>query len=250
MKLDGKVAIVTGSGQGVGRGIGLALAAEGARVVLMSRTAARVEAVASEILDRGGEALAITGDVTRPSDIESTLSATLETYGGLDILVNNAQHIPRGRILETPDEEAQAAWESGPLATLRFMRSAHPHLRGGGVIINVGSRAGLRPDPVGRGAYAAAKEAIRALSRAAAMEWGQDEIRVLVILPFATSAELQRMEREDPAAFLRSKNATALGRVGDPEVDIGRAVAFLVGPDASFITGTTIPLDGGKSFVR
>lgn len=250
MKLDGKVAIVTGSGQGVGRGIGLALAAEGARVVLMSRTASRVEAVASEIHDRGGEALAITGDVTRPRDIESTLSTTLETYERLDILVNNAQHIPRGRILETSDEEAQAAWESGPLATLRFMRSAHPHLKGGGVIINVGSRAGLRPDPVGMGAYAAAKEAIRALSRTAAMEWGQDGIRVLVILPFATSAHLQRMEREDPEAFLRTKNATALGRVGDPEVDIGRAVAFLVGPDADFITGATIPLDGGKSFVR
>ena len=84
MKLDGKVAIVTGSGQGVGRGIGLALAAEGARVVLMSRTASRVEAVASEIHDRGGEALAITGDVTRPRDIESTLSTTLETYERLE----------------------------------------------------------------------------------------------------------------------------------------------------------------------
>ena len=250
MKLEGKVAIVTGSGQGVGRGISLALAAEGAKVVLMSRTGAKVEAVAAEIADRGGQALPIEGDVTRPADIESTLATTLDTYGRLDILVNNAQHIPRGRILDTPDEEAQAAWESGPLATLRFMRSAHPHLKGDGVIVNVGSRAGLRPDPIGQGAYAAAKEAIRALSRAAAMEWGPDGIRVLVILPFATSAQLERMQREDPEAFARTKNATALGRVGDPEVDVGRAVAFLVGPDAGFITGATIPIDGGKSFVR
>jgi NAD(P)-dependent dehydrogenase (short-subunit alcohol dehydrogenase family) len=250
MKLAGKVGIVTGSGQGVGRGIALALAAEGASVVLMSRTGARVEQVAQEILDRGGEALPIEGDVTKLADIEGTLEKTIETYGRLDILVNNAQHIPRGLILDTPDSEAQAAWESGPLATLRFMRLAHPHLRPGSAIINIGSRAGLRPDPIGQGAYAAAKEAIRAFSRAAAMEWGPDGIRVNVVLPFATSAALERMERENPEAFARTKNATALGRVGDPEVDIGRAVAFLVGPDAGFITGTTIPVDGGKSFVR
>ena len=250
MKLKGKTAIVTGSGQGVGRGIALALAAEGAAVVLMGRTGAKVVRVAAEIADRGGTALAIEGDVTRPEDIESALNTTLEAFGRLDILVNNAQHIPRGRLLETTDHDAQAAWESGPLATLRFMRSAHPHLKGGGVIINVGSRVGVRPDPMGYGAYAAAKEAIRALSRTAAMEWGPDGIRVIVILPFATSPELERMQREEPEAYARTRDATALGRVGDPETDIGRAVAFLVGPDAGFITGTSIPLDGGKSFVR
>ena len=250
MKLAGKVAIVTGGGQGVGRGIALALAAEGATTVLMGRTAAKVRRVAAEIAERGGKALAMEGDVTRPADIDAVLAATIESFGRLDILVNNAQHIPRGRLLDLPDSEVQAAWESGPLATLRFMRSAHPHLRGGGVIINLGSRAGVRPDPIGCGAYAAAKEAIRALSRSAAMEWGLDGIRVIVILPFAVSAQLERMEREDPEAFARTVNATALGRVGDPEADVGRAVAFLAGPDAGFITGTTVALDGGKSFVR
>ena len=250
MKLQDKVAIVTGSGQGVGRGVALALASEGATVVLMGRTGAKVERVAAEITDRGGTALAIEGDVTRPEDIESTLAATLEAFGRLDILVNNAQHIHRGPLLETSDSDAQASWESGPLATLRFMRAAHPHLKGGGVIINVGSRVGVRPDPMGFGAYAAAKEAIRALSRTAAMEWGPDGIRVNVILPFATSPELERMQREDPEAYARTRDATALGRVGDPEIDVGRAVAFLAGPDAGFITGTSIGLDGGKSFVR
>ena len=250
MKLQDKVAIVTGSGQGVGRGIALALAAEGAAVVLMGRTGAKVKRVAAEITDRGGTALAVEGDVTRPDDIESTLAATLEAFGRLDILVNNAQHIHRGPLLETSDSDAQASWESGPLATLRFMRAAYPHLRDGGVIINLGSRAGVRPDPVGFGVYAAAKEAIRALSRTAAVEWGPDGIRVNVILPFATSPELERMQREDPEAYARTRDATALGRVGDPEIDVGRAVAFLAGPDAGFITGTSVALDGGKSFVR
>ena len=208
----------------------MALAAEGAAVVLMGRTGAKVERVAAEIIDRGGRAFPIEGDVTRIADIESTLKATIESFGRLDILINNAQHIPRGLLLDTPDEESQAAWESGPLATLRFMRLAHPHLLDGGAIINIGSRAGLRPDPIGQGAYAAAKEAIRAFSRAAAMEWGPDGIRVNVVLPFATSPQLERMEREDPEAFARTKHDTALGRVGDPEVDIGRVVAFLVGP--------------------
>ena len=250
MKLQGKVAIVTGPGQGVGRGIALALASEGAATVLMGRTGAKVQRVAAEITDRGGVALPIEGDVTRPEDIASTLATTIETFGRLDILVNNAQHIHRGPLLESTDGDAQASWESGPLATLRFMRAAHPHLKGGGVIINLGSRVGVRPDPMGFGVYAAAKEAIRALSRTAAMEWGPDGIRVVVILPFATSPELERMQREDPEAYARTRDATALGRVGDPETDIGRAVAFLAGPDGGYITGTTIALDGGKSFVR
>jgi NAD(P)-dependent dehydrogenase (short-subunit alcohol dehydrogenase family) len=250
VKLQGKAAIVTGSGQGVGRGIALALAHEGAAVALMGRTGAKVERVAAEITDRGGVALPIEGDVTRPDDIDATLAATIETFGQLDILVNNAQHIHRGPLLETSDNDARASWESGPLATLRFMQAAHPHLKGGGVIINLGSRAGVRPDPLGFGIYAAAKEAIRALSRTAAVEWGADGIRVVVILPFATSPELERMQREDPEAYARTRDASLLGRVGDPETDIGRAVAFLAGPDGKFITGTTIALDGGKSFVR
>ena len=250
VKLQGKAAIVTGSGQGVGRGIALALAAEGASVALMGRTGAKVERVAAEIAARGGTALPIEGDVTRPQDIESALATTIGTFGRLDILVNNAQHIHRGPLLETSDRDAQASWESGPLATLRFMRAAHRYLKGGGVVINLGSRVGVRPDPMGFGVYAAAKEAIRALSRTAAMEWGADGIRVVVVLPFATSPELERMRREDPEAYARTRDATALGRVGDPEIDVGRAVAFLAGPDAGFITGTSIALDGGKSFVR
>ena len=250
MKLQDKVAIVTGSGQGVGRGIALALAAEGAAVVLMGRTGAKVERVAAEIAARGGSALPIEGDVTRIEDIDSTLATTIEAFGQLDILVNNAQHIHRGPLLETSDRVAQVSWESGPLATLRFMRAAHPHLKGGGVIVNLGSRVGVRPDPMGFGVYAAAKEAIRALSRTAAMEWGADGIRVVVILPFATSPELERMQPEDPEGYARTRDATALGRVGDPEIDIGRAVAFLAGPDGGYITGTSIALDGGKSFVR
>jgi NAD(P)-dependent dehydrogenase (short-subunit alcohol dehydrogenase family) len=135
------------------------------------------------------------------------------------------------------------------MATLRFMRLCHPHLQGGGAIVNLGSRAGVRPDPVNRGAYAAVKEAIRALTRAAAMEWGPDGIRVNAILPYAMSPALEQLSVERPDDYERSRRSVPLGRIGDAEVDVGRAVVFLVGPDAGYITGATIPLDGGNAFV-
>ncbi len=248
--LTGRVAIVTGAGQGVGRGIALALAAAGARVTLMGRTVAKVEAVAAEIEGRGGVALAVGGDVKQLADVEHCIAATLDAFGAIDILVNNAQEVPLGALLEIDDAAVDAAWASGPMATLRFMRLCHPHLKGGGVIVNLGSRAGVRPDPVNRGGYAAVKEAVRAFTRAAAMEWGPDGIRANVILPYAMSpAALEQLAVERPEDYERSRRSVPLGRIGDAEVDIGRAVVFLAGPDASYITGATIPLDGGNAFV-
>ncbi len=247
--LAGKVAIVTGAGQGVGRGIALACASAGAAVVLVGRTLAKVEAVASEIAGRGGTALAVSADVCSAADIDRVVATTVERFGTVDILVNNAQEVPLGPLLEVEESAVQAGWESGPLATLRFMRRCHPHLKGGGVIVNLGSRAGVRPDPVGRGAYAAAKEAIRALTRAAAVEWGHDGIRANVILPYAMSPALERLAEDDPVAYERTRSSVPLGRIGDAEADIGRAVVFLAGPDAAYLTGATIPLDGGNAFL-
>ena len=247
--LAGKVAIVTGAGQGVGRGIALALASAGASVVLVGRTVSKVEAVAAEIAGRGGAALAIGADVCSAGDIDRAVTTTVERFGTVDILVNNAQQVPMGRLLDVDESAVQAGWESGPLATLRFMRRCHPYLKGGGVIINLGSRAGVRPDPVGRGAYAAAKEAIRALTRTAAVEWGHDGIRANVILPYAMSPALEQLAHDDPAAYDRTRLSVPLGRIGDAEADIGRAVVFLAGPDAAYLTGATIPLDGGNAFL-
>ena len=247
--LEGKRALVTGAGQGVGRGIALALAEAGAAVAVVGRTADKCEAVAAEIGGRGGTAVAVEADVKVADDITRSVETTVSELGGLDILVNNAQEVPRGPMLTVTDEAAQAGWESGPLATLRAMRAAHPHLAasGAGVIVNLGSRAGVRPNPAGSGVYAAVKEAIRAMTRAAAIEWAPDGIRALAILPLANSPALAALERDEPDVYESSLRAIPLGRFGDPEVDVGRVVVFLASDDASYLTGITIPIDGGAA---
>lgn len=248
--LDGKRALVTGAGQGVGRGIALALAHEGCAVAVAGRTLSKVEDACREIRGRGVDAIAIRCDVTVAADIAACVERTVAGLGGIDILVNNAQIVPQGTLLDVSDELFDAGWKSGPLATLRFMRACYPHLRGGGSIVNLGSGAGTRPDPVGYGAYAAVKEAIRALTRAAAFEWGPEGIRVNAIIPLATSPGLEHWiatRPEESKAFLAT---VPLGRAGDCENDIGRAVAMLVGPYGSYITGSTLTLDGGQAYLR
>lgn len=248
-ELAGKVALITGAGQGVGQGIALALAASGVKVALAGRTLAKVESVAAEIAARGGEALALACDVKSASDLGAIVDQTVARFGALDILVNNAQEVPLGKLDDVSDEAFLAGFESGPLASFRLMKLARPHLaaRGGGTIINLASSAGIRWDMSTFGAYGAVKQAIRALTRAAAAEWGGENIRVLTIAPHAESPGLKwwiENNPEEAAAFFRT---IPLGRIGRLEEDIGRAVAALCGSDLSYLTGATIPLDGGQA---
>jgi len=247
--LGGKVALVTGAGQGVGLGIALALADAGARVVLAGRTLAKVETAAALIAERGGEACAVACNVKESADLAAAVAAAVERFGGLDILVNNAQEVPLGKLAEVSDEAFLAGFESGPLATFRLMKLARPHMaaRGGGTIINLGSSAGVRWDMAGYGAYGAVKQAIRALTRAGAAEWGREGIRVLTIAPHAESPGLKWWVENNPEeaeAFFRT---IPLGRIGQLEQDIGRAVVALCGSDLAYLTGATIPLDGGQA---
>jgi meso-butanediol dehydrogenase/(S,S)-butanediol dehydrogenase/diacetyl reductase len=248
--LEGKVAIVTGSGQGVGQGIAFALSAEGSVVVVAGRTESKLNATCEEIEKRGGRATPMVCDVTNKEQIEACVAATVREHGTIDILVNNAQMVPLGMLLEVREEDFIAGFDSGPLATLRFMKACYSYLKGGGSIVNLGTSASLRWDPIGYGAYAAVKEATRSLTRAAACEWGPDGIRVNAIVPLALSPGMDgwmKARPEEAEAFLKM---VPLGRVGDCEIDIGRAVVFLVGPDSGYITGATLPLDGGQSFLR
>jgi len=247
--LSGKVALITGAGQGVGFGIACAMSAGRASVVLAGRTLTKVEQAAAEIASRGGKALAVQCDIKVPADMEVAIDAALNTFGGLDILVNNAQEVPLGTLDEVTDEAFTAGFESGPLATFRLMKMARPHLaaRGGGVIVNMATSAGVRWDMSGYGPYGAVKQAIRVLTRAAAAEWGSEKIRVLTIAPHALSPGLQWWTEnypEEAAAFVKS---IPLGRVGSLEGDIGQAVAALCGPEFGYLTGVTIPLDGGQA---
>ncbi|TCJ37006.1 SDR family NAD(P)-dependent oxidoreductase [Parafrankia sp. BMG5.11] len=247
--LAGKVALITGAGQGVGEGIARALAASGAQVVLAGRTFDKVAAAAATISEQGASALAVRCDVKSPDDCSAAVSQTVEHFGGLDILVNNAQEVPLGALAEVTDDQFRAGFESGPLATFRLMKLAHPHMavRGGGTIVNLASSAGIRWDMSTYGAYGAVKQAIRALTRAAASEWGGDGIRVLTIAPHAESPGLKWWIENNPEEAQTFFRTIPLGRIGRLEEDIGRAVAALCGPDLAYITGATIPLDGGQA---
>ncbi|MBI5088310.1 MAG: SDR family oxidoreductase [Actinobacteria bacterium] len=246
--LSDRVAIVTGSGRGVGRGIALALASAGAAVTICGRTPDTLEQTAAEITARGGRAITVVCDVTDPAQTDRLVSRTLEAFGRIDILVNNAQDAKAiGRLLDVDLAEFEQGFASGPLATLRLMRASHPHLCGDGVIVNLATSASLRPDPVDYGCYGANKEAIRTLSRAAAVQWASDGIRVHVIVPLSG---LERFQRERPQEAREFIASIPLGRIGDAERDIGRAVVFLCGPDSSYMTGNTLLIDGGQAFLR
>jgi NAD(P)-dependent dehydrogenase (short-subunit alcohol dehydrogenase family) len=248
-KLDGKVALITGAGQGVGQGVAFALAKEGAHIAVVGRTESKLVDTCKEIVDRGGRAEPVLADVSDGDSITAAVDRTVELFGGVDILVNNASLNPLGNILDLTPEKLAAGLESGPVATLRTMQACYPSMkaRGGGAIINMVSSVAVRWDASGYGGYAAVKESVRALTRAAACEWGVDGIRVLAVAPHASSPGLQRWadaRPEEAAAFVAS---IPMRRIGDCENDIGTAVAFLVGPDAGYLTGATIPLDGGQS---
>ena len=248
--LKDKTAIVTGAGQGIGRGIALALTREGVAVAVAGRTESKLVETVSMIEAAGGSAVPIVCDVSRSEDITGTVERTITACGGIDILVNNAYDGVLGPLLSIDDEGFMRGITAGPLATFRFMRACHPHMkaRGGGDIINLATSAAVRWDASHYGPYAVAKQGIRALTRAAACEWGKDGIRVLSIAPHARSPSLARWIDAHPAEAQEFFKTIPLGRIGDCELDIGRAVVALLGPAMGYLTGATVPLDGGQAY--
>ena len=247
--LSGKAAIVTGAGQGVGQGIALALARHGASVAAMGRTRSKVEETSRLIAERGGESIAVEGDVKSHADLERCVEETVRALGGVQILVNNAQEVPLGSLLDVPEERLEAGWQSDPLATLRMMKLCHPHLLGDGCIINLASTVARRWDASNYGLYAAVKESIRAISRAAASEWGGQGIRTNVILPHAKSPGLAgwiEARPEEAAAFIAT---IPMGRIGECEQDIGEFVAFLCSDAGRYASGQSIALDGAQAYM-
>ncbi|MFO8009418.1 MAG: SDR family oxidoreductase [Dehalococcoidia bacterium] len=248
-ELDGKVAIVTGGGQGVGQGISLALAAQGARVAVTGRTVKKCEKTRDMIKERGGDAMAVECNVKSRESLENCVSQVVEQFGGIQILVNNAQEVPLFDLHTVTDESFEAGWQSGPLATFRMMKLCYPYLKGDGCIINLGSSAAKRWDMSNYGCYAAVKEGIRMLTRGAACEWGKDGIRTNVILPHAKSPGLMwwiENNAEEAEAFIAT---IPLKRVGELEEDIGRFVALLCTDGARYVNGQSIGLDGGQAYL-
>ncbi len=251
-RLDAKVAIVTGAGQGVGRGIARAVAQDGAAVAVVDRNPETAASTAQELVELGVRSIAIECDVSRRDQVDVAVARTASELGGVDVLVNCAQGVPRGlaSFRDHTEADMDLCYRTGPLGTFFFMQACFPHLKErAGTVVNVGSAAGLE-GRAGFTAYAAAKEAIRALTRVAAHEWGPHQIRVNAISPAALSPATQAYATNNPDRFQQSLAAIPLGRIGDCEADIGRAVAALVSADMRYVTGMTLMVDGGQYVLR
>lgn len=239
-RLNGKVAIVTGAGRGIGRATAKVFAEEGAKVAVVSRTAENVAGVVAEIQAAGGTALGVVCDIADPDQIKSAVEKVVAEYGRIDILVNNAfdPSAVFSSVLDLSTEQLQRNLEMGPIAYLRMMQACYLHLKasGEGRVINFASLAGV----IGLQGYAPynmAKEAVRALTRSAAREWGADKITVNNVMPVADTWG---------AAANAPAPTNALGRYGSPEEDIAPVVLFLASKDAQFLTGYSLTPDGGQ----
>lgn len=254
--LKDRVAIVTGSGRGIGRGIAVEYAKEGAKVVVASRSQGSIDGTLSEIESIGGTAIGVTCDVGNHDDIRTAVATAADKFGGIDILVNNAQSFgtaeaPDASCGVTPLEDYRdAEWEhtfqTGPTASYRFMKAAFPYLKasGAGRIINFGSSYGQMGFP-GTVAYNAAKEATRTLTRTAANEWGQFGITCNVINPAVETDSFRDYVALHPEFIPQELPRIPMRRFGHPYSDAGRVAVFIAGPDSSFLTGMTFMVDGG-----
>ncbi len=245
----GRVAIVTGASSGIGRATAAALGAAGASVAIAARRPERLEALAGEIEAAGGAALPLAGDVTDPGFRSRLVGETVDRFGGLDHLVNSAGVIAFGTIEDTTLEGWRGMFALNVEAVFGLMSLAVPHLlKRSGSVVNVSSVNGMRSFP-GVLAYNSSKSALDQLTRCSALELAAKGVRVNSVNPGVTRTELHTaggLDAERYAAFLeRSKTTHPIGRVGTPEEVAGVAL-FLLSDAAAFLTGVTIPVDGGR----
>lgn len=258
--LAGKTAIITGGGRAVlsdgscgsiGYGIATAYAKEGANLVITGRNMQKLTD-AKEELERlyGIKVLGIQADVSAGADneavVENVVRQAVDTFGDIQVLINNAQASASGVTLaDHTTEQFDLAMYSGLYAAFYYMKACYPHLvKTKGSVINFASGAGLFGN-FGQSAYAAAKEGIRGLTRVAATEWGKDGINVNVVCPLAWTAQLEGWANAYPDAFKANVKMPPMGHYGNVEYDIGRACVALASPDLKYMSGETITLEGG-----
>ena len=249
MRLNGKVAIVTGAGSGFGQGIAERFAAEGARVIVNDVNAANGEKVAAAIRGSGGNARFVQADVASGPQVQSLLEATVAAFGGLDIVVNNAGISHRNQSLLTVDEEEfDRVYAVNVKSIYWTARHMVPWFKehGGGVFVNIASTAGVRPRP-GLVWYNGTKGAVIVTSRAMAVELAPFGIRVNVINPVAGETALLATFMGEDTPEMRAKFIASipLGRLSQP-ADIANAALFLASDEAAFITGACLEVDGGR----
>lgn len=259
--LTGKTAIITGAGRAtlsngrcgsIGYGIATAYAKEGANLVITGRNLKKLED-AKEELERlyGIKVLTVQADVSANGDNEAVVNnvvkQAIDTFGRIDVLINNAQASASGvPLAENSTEQFNLAMYSGLYAVFYYMKACYPYLKETkGSVVNFASGAGLFGN-YGQAAYAAAKEGIRGLSRVAATEWAPDGINVNIICPLAWTAKLEQFQNEYPDAFKANVHMPPAGHFGDPEEEIGRVCVQLASPDFKFMSGETLTLEGAK----
>jgi NAD(P)-dependent dehydrogenase (short-subunit alcohol dehydrogenase family) len=245
------VAIVTGAAQGVGKGVAAALLERGAAVLLVDIQDDLLATTADE-LGAAGRVEKVVADLRDPQCAPRIVAAALDAFGAVHGLVNNAiaTNEPKA-FVDITTEDLALGHDVGPRATFLLMQAVHPVMvnAGGGSIVNLGSGTGTGGEPKW-GGYAAAKEGIRGLSKVAALEWGRDNIRVNVICPFAESDGVKLWKQFAPDDYAKAVRRIPMKRIGDVRSDVGALVAFLLGTDATFITGQTIHVDGGIGCFR
>ncbi|MHB8972439.1 MAG: SDR family NAD(P)-dependent oxidoreductase [Pirellulaceae bacterium] len=248
MRLENRVAIVTGASKGIGAGIAREFSREGAKVVVVSRGQAEGLTVAEELGSKEGRAIYVQTDVTQSADIRALISKTIEMFGRLDILVNNAGYHISKNVEETSEEEWEFIQNTNLRSTFLCSKYAIPHLRKTrGNIINISSMVGLVGQP-NAGAYSATKGGQIAMSKGMAIDFAPDGIRVNVICPGWIQTPLvedwfnQQKDTEAARKYIYGRHP--LGRIGTSE-ECGKAAVFLASDDAAFITGVTLNIDGG-----
>ncbi|HEX7750919.1 MAG TPA: SDR family oxidoreductase [Novosphingobium sp.] len=245
-RLEGKVAIVTGGGQGIGAGIALAYAREGAKVLITGRTRSKLDEIAAQA--EGGEVVAFEALAGNKEHARKTVTEALSRWGRVDVLVNNAHTFTDFLPLDDPrmEEHCLIDLQSAFIGALQLMQLCFPSMRdnGGGSVINMGSSYGIRCEP-GFLAYAASKEAIRALTRTAAREWGPHKIRVNTVLPSALSPKAIRY-MEESKSYDYELSKVSLGYFGTPD-DIAPTALFLASDESNYVTGQTLGVDGGST---
>ncbi|MBO2461383.1 SDR family NAD(P)-dependent oxidoreductase [Actinomadura violacea] len=246
--LESKVAVVTGGASGIGGAVTRLFVERGARVVVVDLQRDAGDALAKEL----GDAVVFRqGDVSDRAVADAAVAAAVERFGRLDTLINNASASRQKPIEEQTDDDWRLAMDTGLYATRNFMLAALPELKraGGGSIVNFGSAAGMEGQP-NQASYAAAKEAIRGLSRVAANEWARYGIRVNVVCPMALTPGVAQWAQARPEQYAQSAAKVPMGRFGDPARDVAPIVAFLACDDAQYMTGQTVMADGGAVKLR
>jgi NAD(P)-dependent dehydrogenase (short-subunit alcohol dehydrogenase family) len=249
MRLEGKVALVTGAASGIGRAIALLFAEEGATVAIMGRRENILEELVSELTARGGEGLVVSGDVSDPEVCNNICERVYKAYGTFDILVNNAAVLERGTCVDTSD----AAWHRMVTTNLAgpfyMCRAAIPYMlkSRGGVILNVSSVV-AHVGEKNLSAYCATKSGLTTLTKSIALDFGTKGIRANTLCPAYVETDLNRDHierlRQDKDKWDKIIYDHPMGRIGTPE-EVAKAALFLCSDDASWVTGIDLPVDGG-----